>query len=428
MNIAAAEPREFYGWKALAVGAVMYFAMTGLLLYSFPVFLPFLCNAFGWSREQVSWANTLAMIVIGIASPLAGMFIARYGVRRAIVIGNIACLVSFVILGFHSQLWQLYLAYGAIFGLGFCLGGILPMTTLVNNWFVKKRSLALSLLMAAGGLGGFVTVQFLMELILKRGWQSAYLMIAGLTFLILVVLPALTVKNKPEDLGQVPDGIYGEDKKDIDPSQKSLHSPPVDFTASEAMKTPALWFLIAFATTHMFGLQGFMQHQVAYLMDIHISESAAATAYSVFVLVSVVGRLGLGFLGLKYRMHLLTIISMFILLLGMALIFWSETLPMIFMYNAIVGIGMGASVVAVMNLVPLYFGKTYYPKIMGYILPFSTIIGGLGNPLAGRIRDVTGSYTLAWQVSIIILIISLIFLVLARPPVHPSLKKPSQSK
>ncbi len=426
MDISAAETRGFYGWKMLAAGAVMYFAMTGLLLYSFPVFLPFLCDAFSWSREQVSWSNTLAMIVIGIASPFAGMFIARYGVRRAIVLGNIVCLASFVILSFHSQLWQLYFAYGAIFGLGFCLGGILPMTTLINNWFVRKRSLALSLLLAAGGLGGFVTVQFLMAMITGVGWRYTYLAIAALTLLILVLLPALTVKNKPEDLGQTPDGIHSGGKIGFDPSKKNLHSTPIDFTAAEAVKTPALWFLIAFSTAHMFGLQGFIQHQVAHLMDIGIPDSRAATAYSVFVLISVVGRLGLGFLGLKYHMHLLTIISMLILILGMTLIFWSDTLPMIFMYNAIVGIGMGASIVAVMNLVPLYFGKTYYPKIMGYVLPFSTIIGGLGNPLAGRIRDNTGSYMLEWKVSIVILAISLVFLILARPPVHPSLKQQVQ--
>jgi len=422
----AAETRGFYGWKVLAAGSAMYFAMIGLLLYSFPVFLPFLCDAFNWSREQVSWSNTLAMIVIGIASPFAGMFIARFGVRRAIVIGNIGCLVSFVILSFHSQLWQLYFAYGAVFGFGFCLGGILPMTTLVNNWFVQRRSLAMSLLLAAGGLGGFVTVQFLMAMITGVRWRHAYLVIAALILLILVVLPALTVKNKPEDLGQIPDGIRDEGKENISPSQKSLHSAPADFTAAEAVRTPALWFLTAFSTAHLFGLQGFIQHQVAYLIDIGISESVAATAYSMFVLISVAGRLGLGFMGLKYHMHILTIISMVILILGMTLIFWSETLPMIFIYNAIVGIGMGATVVAIMNLVPLYFGKTYYPKIMGYVLPFSTIIGGLGNPLAGRIRDITGDYMLAWKISIIVLIISLVFLILARPPVHPSLKKPAQ--
>jgi MFS family permease len=428
MNSAAIETGKFYGWKALGVVAVMYFTMTGFLLYSFPVFLPFLCDAFGWSRAAVSWANSLAMIVIGIVSPLAGMFIARYGARRAIVIGNLLCVACFLIAGFHTRLWELYFAYAFLFGVGGCLGGILPMTTIVNNWFIKKRPVALSLLLASGGLGGLVVVQLLMALINKAGWRNAYLVVAGITLLLLVILPALLAKNKPEDLGQSPDGI--SDKDDSVPSthsSKSLYSNPVDFTAAEAVRTPALWFLTVFGTAHMFGLQGLLQHQVAFLLDMDIPSTAAATAYSTFVGISVIGRLGIGFLGLKFHIRSLAILSMLILMLGMALMLWTRTLPMVFVYTTIVGLGMGASIVAIMNLIPLYFGRTHYPKIMGYVLPFSTIIGSLGSPLTGWIRDITGSYIQAWEVSIFVLLISLVFLILARPPVHPSLKQPARA-
>ncbi len=75
-----ARPDRFFGWKALGAAAAMYFALTGLLLYSFPVFLPFLCKAFGWSRASVSWANSLALVVQGLASPLAGMPDGEYAV------------------------------------------------------------------------------------------------------------------------------------------------------------------------------------------------------------------------------------------------------------------------------------------------------------------------------------------------------------
>jgi OFA family oxalate/formate antiporter-like MFS transporter len=156
-----------------------------------------------------------------------------------------------------------------------------------------------------------------------------------------------------------------------------------------------------------------------------IPSTAAATAYSTFVGISVIGRLGIGFLGLKFHIRSLAILSMLILMLGMALMLWTRTLPMVFVYTTIVGLGMGASIVAIMNLIPLYFGRTHYPKIMGYVLPFSTIIGSLGSPLTGWIRDITGSYIQAWEVSIFVLLISLVFLILARPPVHPSLKKPA---
>jgi MFS family permease len=86
------------------------------------------------------------------------------------------------------------------------------------------------------------------------------------------------------------------------------------------------------------------------------------------------------------------------------------------------GIGMGSSLVAVMNLYPVYFGKTHYPKIFGYMRPFITIISSLGSPLAGRIRDITGSYTLAWEISVGVLIIGLVLLILAKPPIHPTLR------
>jgi cyanate permease len=104
----------------------------------------------------------------------------------------------------------------------------------------------------------------------------------------------------------------------------------------------------------------------------------------------------------------------------MAIILWAKTLPVILLYNVLIGLGLGGTYVAIMNLIPLYFGKTHYPRIVGFALPFSTILGSLGSPVTGWIRDSTGSYKSAWELAIIILAIGLVSLILARPPVHPS--------
>jgi OFA family oxalate/formate antiporter-like MFS transporter len=422
MTIASEEQKPFYGWKALAVVSSMYFVMSGALLYSFPIFLPFLCDAFDWSREFVSWAQTTAMIVIGLTGPFAGIFIAQYGPRRAIVVGNTLSASCFILMGFLSGPWQLFFAYGVLFGLGGSLGGMLPITTIANNWFVRKRSLALSFVFTAGGIGALVLVNLTMKMINHLGWRSTYLMIGAITILLLVIMPSLLVRNKPEDLGQVPDGIDGQDKKVTEARAKNIHSTPVDFTAKEAMRTPALWLLMVFAAAHMFGLQGMLQHQVAFLMDIGLSSSAAAFAMSLFGGVSIVGRLGIGFLGLKYHIRPLAIVTMLLLIAGMSIAVFTETMSMVFVYTTLLGIGMGSSLVAVMNLYPVYFGKTHYPKIFGYMRPFITIISSLGSPLAGRIRDITGSYTLAWEISVGVLIIGLVLLILAKPPIHPTLR------
>jgi MFS family permease len=423
MTLDWTEPGKFFGWKALAVSAVMYFAMTGLLLYSFPVFLPFLCEAFGWSRASVSWANSLAMVVTGLASPLAGIYVTRYGARKAIASGGVLCVLCFIVTSFHTHLWQLYLAYAVLFGLGGSLCGMLSMTTIVNNWFVKKRPLALSILLTAGGFGGLIMVSFIMAMINRFGWRNAYLLIASIVFVLLVIMPGLLVINKPEDLGQVPDGVLTGDKKDSSPNKQKLYGTPVDFTAAEAIRTPAFWYLTILATTFMFGLQGFLLHQVAFLLDIKISSAVAAAVYSLFVGISTVGRLGMGFLGIRYPTKPLAILSMLLLITGMTILLWAKTLPLIILCNCYMGLGMGGTYVATMNLMPLYFGKTNYPKIIGFAMPFFAILGSLGSPLTGWIHDVTGSYMQAWKLAILILAIGLVSLILARPPVHPSIGK-----
>lgn len=422
MNTISKEPGKFYGWISLSVVAVMYFILVGFLLYTFQVFLPFLCDEFGWSRASVSWASSLALLVTGLSSPFAGIFIDRYGARAGIIIGNILSVVCFALLFFHSQLWQLYVAYALFFGLGCSLGGILPMTTIANNWFVRKRSLAISLITAAGGLGGQIMIPVTNSLISNFGWRHTYLVLAAATLGCLVLLPAIMVKNKPEDMGQVPDGSWQQVATASPTEEKNIFSTPVDFTAAEAVRCPALWFLTAFGSMFMFALQELTVHQVAFLRDLGLAAGTASIAAGFFTGISTVGRLGMGVLGLKYRMRTLAILSNFLLIAGMGMVAMTRSLPMVFAYATVVGIGMGSSLVALMTLIPLYFGKTHYPKIIGYTMPFSTIISIFGAPLAGWIFDTTGSYDRAWQVAILCLVISLIFLLLARPPVHPSLK------
>ena len=115
--------------------------------------------------------------------------------------------------------------------------------------------------------------------------------------------------------------------------------------------------------------------------------------------------------------------AMLLLISGMALILCAKTLPIIFLYNILIGLGLGGTYVAIMNFIPLYFGKTYYPQIVGFALPFSSILGSIGSPLTGWLRDITGSYRPAWELAIVILTIGLVSLILARPPVHPSIRE-----
>jgi MFS family permease len=87
--------------------------------------------------------------------------------------------------------------------------------------------------------------------------------------------------------------------------------------------------------------------------------------------------------------------------------------------------GFGIQAIAMGNLIPDYFGRTEFPKMMGFTMPFTTFLSAFSAPMAGYIRDTTGSYISALQLSIALLALDLIFVIFARPPLHPSLKTAS---
>ena len=423
MSAAIKGEKGFYGWINVAVTSVMGIT-GGLYLISFSVFLPYLVEDFGWDRSMISLGNTVCLIVMGICGPLAGVYIAKYGARRSIVIGNFLGFLGFLMLYMQTSLWHLFVGFGLLIGLGVGFGGLLALTTVINNWFVKKRAVALSVYLGSFGAGGMVIGPSMVALIENIGWRRTYLILAGVIFLCSVILPAILVKNKPEDLGQAPDGPDAAASAGKPVAPKAAYKTPVDFTMQEALRTRALWFLIIYFCFNMLAMQALLVHQMAYLLDIGIEPVTAGWALSVMSVVMAVTQLGVGmFFGSRFSMHSIAVVSEILKIIGMTMLVFTDTLPFVFVYMIIFGFGFGGAMVATMNIFPNYFGASDYPKIMGFTRMFWTFAGGAGAPVAGLVRDTTGSYIPAFQAAIFVIAAGLIFLIFAKAPLHPSLKK-----
>ena len=138
----------------------------------------------------------------------------------------------------------------------------------------------------------------------------------------------LLVKNKPEDIGQVPDGpvskrVQSEPGKDL---HKNVYKTPVDFTAKEALRTPSLWLLTIYGTVQFFCINALMPHQIAFLFDLGISSQTAALAAGVLTAVMTITSLGIGILGLRFNMRILAMISILIGLAGFGTIMAAQVL------------------------------------------------------------------------------------------------------
>ena len=161
---------SFYDWVALAGAILVYFVSSGTFFYSYGVFLPFMCNEYDWSRALVGAGLSVALLAFGLPSPLIGASIARFGPRINIIFGNLLVVIGLAGMSITTELWQLYLFYGILVGLGAGFGLYMTCTTVANNWFVRKRSLVMGLVTAAGGLGGFAFPPLVTGLISSIGW------------------------------------------------------------------------------------------------------------------------------------------------------------------------------------------------------------------------------------------------------------------
>jgi MFS family permease len=414
----------FYGWVNLGVMFLFNIILFPMMI-SFMFFLRYWVREFDWSRGLASGAQAVSVIVMGFAAPLVAILIMKQGAKRAIVGGNLLCVAGLILLSYQNHIWQLYLGVGVLLGLGVSIGGMLAMMTVINNWFIMKRTMALSISMGAMGFSGVVVNPSLMWLIETIGWRHTYLIIAAAALIFCVVLPGLLIINKPEDLGQVPDGPASskhETAKSDGEKHKNLYKTPVDFTAKEALRTRALWLLVAYGALGMLVAMGAGTHIIEFQFDIGISAITAAFVGSIFSAVMGIGQLGVGFLGLRIKMHYLAVCSMFIAVVGFSMLLFAKSLPLMITYAIIFGIGSSVQFTAIGILFPDYFGTSEFPKILGYTMPFNTIISSLGAPVAGYIRDATGSYIPAFRIFLVLLIIAFFCILFAKPPMHPSLK------
>lgn len=416
---------RFYGWIALAGAMAVYFAMCGNYVYSFGVFLPVFSEEYNWSRTALSGTLTASEVAHGLIGPLVGISISRFGARKNILVGNTVTALGLFGMAFAEEVWHVYLFYGALAGIGISFGSFLSTTTIVNDWFIRRRSLAMSLVLAAGGVGGLIFPPFISWLITNLGWQVAWVCLACMHLILAVVVGGVLVRNKPEEMGQLPDGITSpvvQGTSNESPVVSRVYQTPIDWTARAALRTRALWLILACDLALWFPFSTLIIHEVAYLQDRGFSNLTAASALGLMVGISIMGRLLFGVLGTRFEGKYLITICLALMFAGIMILMNANTLPLVYMCSVLCGIGYGGMLVNIPVILGAYFGRTHYARILGWTAPILTVFGAGSPVIAGFIFDATGSYMLAFQVGIVFLGIGAVLALLINPP------KPSDSR
>jgi MFS family permease len=350
---------RFYGWFALTGTMLVIFAVGGAFVNSFGVFLPVISGDLGWNRGTVALSLSVGVLAFGLPSPLFGIIVKRYGGRLPIILGNLLAGLGLMGVSLVHEIWQIYLCY-MIIGVGAGFGGYIPASTIANNWFIKKRSLAMGMFMSCGALGGFAFPPIVAALIEVIGWRMSYVAIGAVALVFAVIIGGVVlVRNRPEDMGQLPDGVS---------------------------------LMGGFAAANAFTLGTMSTHQVAYLQDIGFTSLTAASTISMMSAMSVVGSIGFGSLALKYNPRNLAMVGFASQLAAIGLLLSTRQLGLLYVYAAFLGIGNGALLTAMPTFVGGFFSRRDYSQALGFVFPFQVVSQAIAGFVAGVIYDSASSY------------------------------------
>lgn len=400
-------PKIFYGYVVIAAAFLIMLVMWGTL-YSFGIFFKPLSTDLGWTRAMTSGAYSLFMILHGLLYIPAGRLNDKFGPRIIMLVSGFFLGLGYLLMSQTSALWQLYLFYGVIIGIG-AGGGYVPLLSTVSRWFIKRRGLMTGIVVSGVGLGTVIMPLLVNWLISNHGWRNSYVVV-GIIALVLIVLPTLLLRRDPSQVGQQP---YGKEET----SELNTGSAARGFSFQQAIRTRQFWILGIMIFSFLFSQQTIVVHIAPHATDLGISAASAATILAIIGGLSIPGRLVMGTVADRIGNKTAIIIT---LTLISAALFWllaAKELWMFYLFAIVFGFAYGGLVSIESPLIAELFGLSSHGVIFGAIHSISTIGGAIGPVLAGRIFDITGSYQTAFLINAVVTVIGLIVAWLLRPTI-----------
>ena len=411
----------YYGWIVLGTAGSSMFVRNAAGSLTFAVFVPLIADDTGWSRALIGGAAAVGGLLATGASPPVGWAIDRYGARLVLVF-------SIIIIGLSTIAMAWLSVHIAVFYAALAVGRIMfssPLNvgaaTVVGRWFVRQRGRATGLLFLSHS-GGMVVFPLVATWVsVAYGWQTAWIVLGLMVYAIALAPAALLVAQRPEDVGLLPDGD-APDELDATAAAAPGASDPADleWTARQAMRTPALWVL-AIGTGFLFLLQsGTNVYQADLLRSRGIDLSLSQLSIVVNAAGTAFGSLLWGRVVEKMRVSYTYAIVALVMALACGLFVVADTVATAFFAAGLFGVAVAGILVVPAVAYANFFGRQSLGTIRGVTEPFTSLGQAIGAVASGLVFEFADGYGWAFVIYAVLGALTAAALLLARPPRHPA--------
>tara|TARA_Y100000294_G_C8550299_1_gene334989 strand:- start:11 stop:1198 length:1188 start_codon:yes stop_codon:yes gene_type:complete len=390
--------------------AVSVFQGLGLFLVS-------LERHFGWSRTAMSGAFTLARGEGAVLGPLEGLLIDRFGSRKLVLAGYCIIGFGFILLSMIQSLWHFYAAF-IIITLGSGLGGWLAVVSTVNNWFIRRRSLAIAATTSGIHFGGFLVPVLALGMD-THGFRWATLGIG--VFMLLMIGPAVKViRTRPEDIGLLPDGDSAltrvSDSEDASTKEGIAQSEEAEFTVRQALRTSAFWILTIVHISSTISIVTLSLHLVPKLTDMGLSLSTAGIVVLTYTATAVPTQFLAGFIADRLPKPPVLFAFLALQAAGMMVIAFAGSIEVAFLFAFLYGMGFGGRVPLLTSIRGDYFGRKAFATIMGLSQMPNNIAMMFAPLFAAYMYDTTDSYLIPFLTFAILNFLGAVLVLFVRKP------------
>lgn len=377
-------PWYFLPMTVLIAGCLVAILNFGIRS-TFGLFTQPITDFFQWPRETYSFAIALQNLLWGIMTPVAGALADRYGSARVIMAGALFYALGIVVMNAADAPLTMHVGAGFLVGIGVAFSSFgIVMAALGRIVPPEKRSWAFGLATASGSLGQFIFSPFAAAMITGYGWNTALLVLAASSLLIIPLAAPLLVQN-----------TSGSKQMAGETSLSMSEAVGKAFGHKSYLLLTAGFFVcgfqLAFITVHL----------PPYLNEHGISREFAGFAMGLIGLFNVIGSYASGIIGGKRAKSMpLSVIYVLRSVAIIAFIVLPITQTSVLIFTASMGFLWLSTVPLTMGLITVMFGTRYMATLYGFVFLSHQIGSFVGVWLGGKLYDIYGTYDPVWWMSV----------------------------
>jgi MFS family permease len=405
--------RYFYGFWVVLSGFLVTTLSSGILYYGYTVMNKLIADDLGWNRAEITFAFLIFMMGMALFSPVAGRLSDTIGPRKVIIIGTVISSIALALASQTHAMWYFYVLH-LFLGAGSVFTGSVPISTLIAKWFSKLRGTMQGLALGGIGFGGLVMGPLMGNfLAVDYGWRATYIIVAILLSLVILPLAFFIIRDNPGQKGLEP---YGKGEA-LSPGKLNLKPlPPVSLNLKEALLTSAFWLIVLTSVFYCFSFASALQNQVSIFVWKGFTSASAITAIGVIGLFSTMGKFMFGFLCDRIDPKYSSAIAYALLGGAMVMMASATSMPELWVYTVLIGLGQGGWAPNLAMLTLRYFGIKHFGTVLGFIYLIFYAGQSVGPVIMGAVFDKTGDYIPMILILAAMCIISIPLIVIIRRP------------